>query len=766
MHAEDLYRVFEHFMSGPNFNRALFNSLDRYFTSNSTLFTGQGPGSTDADDGLGSPLSSYRPRRDRKTKDKAGEQLREKREAAAEARRQQEEAEKQQKAERERLTADIKKRTKNFSIFTQDQLKEELGDLQKVLKAASLERKGLDYSFFGDLRRELDHLEHLEGNRGAARRRKLLTSNPFTGDLADMYYGRKDKKRERREQSKVLDREIQGIKDRITAIRDEMLDSSEKLEENLELNTEAIAGTQHVEERNNKLLKKMAKSGIGPGSGVGGVGGPGIVETLGQKVEDAALKGAVGKVAGAAMSGLGNLLKVALGLLATPEFIGLAALAVAAWFAHDAIEKALAKIRKDETEDQAKKARTLEADPRNSGKPMDTLVQASQLQATYDRTQQGPDGKFHKRYGANFDTNQTYKRKFEQARLLELAKQGMDPYDTHKTIEKEWAEANRNPNIDEKSAVWRILGKDLERDGFVKAPASRKVADPTRYPAAQAARQLTGLTSVATNAITPMQRRLGRDPIPSAVLQLGPGVNIDALNPAMRTNLVWMAAEYFAQTGKKLPINSGFRDLKKQQELYAKNPGLAAKPGTSLHEFGFAVDTDTFAADFLAKNGLLDKYGFVRNVTKANGELETWHLEPAGIQGQRAAILSGVYTGQDSGTTTNQTPPPEGGQPEAVGTRSAVQQPSSGVQGAESTVGMNVASTAPVPQTQYERTPYSTPGQSAALATADSGGGQQSAPSGGGGGGGGSGAGSASLSDIPHMVDNLPLVLYATGAVR
>jgi hypothetical protein len=84
--------------------------------------------------------------------------------------------------------------------------------------------------------------------------------------------------------------------------------------------------------------------------------------------------------------------------------------------------------------------------------------------------------------------------------------------------------------------------------------------------------------------------------------------------------------------GVPLPLKSGFRTYPKQQYLYngfiKKLPGfnLAAKPGFSNHEDGFAYD---FAIggydgnpryDWLKKHG--PQFGFVRTVNK-----EPWHWE-------------------------------------------------------------------------------------------------------------------------------------------
>jgi hypothetical protein len=114
--------------------------------------------------------------------------------------------------------------------------------------------------------------------------------------------------------------------------------------------------------------------------------------------------------------------------------------------------------------------------------------------------------------------------------------------------------------------------------------------------------------------------------------------NVAGLNPAMGANLKNMADEYFQATGKKLQINSGFRSPEDQARLFkSMPPGMAAKPGSSLHNYGLAVDVQSAQANELANLGLLQKYGFVRPIPN-----EKWHMQPAGVT--VAAAKSGVYS--------------------------------------------------------------------------------------------------------------------------
>lgn len=101
-------------------------------------------------------------------------------------------------------------------------------------------------------------------------------------------------------------------------------------------------------------------------------------------------------------------------------------------------------------------------------------------------------------------------------------------------------------------------------------------------------------------------------------------VNLQGLNPAFKQRFAAMAAEYEQMTGKKMQVNSGFRDPKEQAELFAKyGSPRAAPPGRSRHESGVAIDINSSDANKAIELGLFAKYGFTRPVPG-----ETWHVEP------------------------------------------------------------------------------------------------------------------------------------------
>jgi hypothetical protein len=104
-------------------------------------------------------------------------------------------------------------------------------------------------------------------------------------------------------------------------------------------------------------------------------------------------------------------------------------------------------------------------------------------------------------------------------------------------------------------------------------------------------------------------------------------VDIDGLAPEVRERFFSMLQEYRAMGGKRIiQVNSAKRSREEQAALYAKDPRKAAPPGKSDHEFGRAIDIQTSDANELARMGLLEKYGFVRDVPG-----EAWHLSQKGL---------------------------------------------------------------------------------------------------------------------------------------
>lgn len=106
------------------------------------------------------------------------------------------------------------------------------------------------------------------------------------------------------------------------------------------------------------------------------------------------------------------------------------------------------------------------------------------------------------------------------------------------------------------------------------------------------------------------------------------------LDPAVSAAFTQMAGEIYNTTGHRLQINSSFRSAEEQEKVNSgTNP--KAKAGQSKHNFGRALDLNSYDVELLKTYGLLDKYGFK---TIAN---DPPHIE--------MARTGGVFSGPSSG---------------------------------------------------------------------------------------------------------------------
>jgi LAS superfamily LD-carboxypeptidase LdcB len=144
-------------------------------------------------------------------------------------------------------------------------------------------------------------------------------------------------------------------------------------------------------------------------------------------------------------------------------------------------------------------------------------------------------------------------------------------------------------------------------------------------------------------------------------------VYLDKVNPTLVTRLGQAADEYNKITGKKVGISSGWRSAEHQARLYASrgsNQYPVARPGTSNHEKGLAIDIEPATADYLDRTGILAKYGLGRPVMKSKGASrdDSVHIEMAGgtlePQEKPGAKKDADPSGQPAGATPIETPAP------------------------------------------------------------------------------------------------------------
>jgi len=170
-----------------------------------------------------------------------------------------------------------------------------------------------------------------------------------------------------------------------------------------------------------------------------------------------------------------------------------------------------------------------------------------------------------------------------------------------------------------------------------------------------------GLVSLMDNSFKQAEPTEGIDeapqPLPEGVqvingakLYMAPGVNLDGMNQDFLKRFTDAVREYQeVYKGGVVRINSGYRSLAQQKEIYEKDKaehgGTATKsaaPGRSMHEYGFALDTNTTEANAMEALGLFAKHGLVRSekkISKKTGKLiETWHVEDAKMQGLKKKL--------------------------------------------------------------------------------------------------------------------------------
>lgn len=105
-------------------------------------------------------------------------------------------------------------------------------------------------------------------------------------------------------------------------------------------------------------------------------------------------------------------------------------------------------------------------------------------------------------------------------------------------------------------------------------------------------------------------------------------VDLNGMNASFMQLFYAMVGEYFRSSGKGVLVNSAFRSVAKQKQMYAayldrnRRPPAVAPPGNSRHNSGTAIDINSADANALNSLGLLKKYRFHRPISG-----EPWHIE-------------------------------------------------------------------------------------------------------------------------------------------
>lgn len=134
-----------------------------------------------------------------------------------------------------------------------------------------------------------------------------------------------------------------------------------------------------------------------------------------------------------------------------------------------------------------------------------------------------------------------------------------------------------------------------------------------------------GRREIRTTRIVKVKRVVKRQ---TALWQHAPPIGRRLVNYALGCRLMEGAAESLRHVAATLGVPSiktvsCWRSHAQQISLYARKPGLAARPGTSLHERGLAADIST---SFLARHPKLARLLRLHGWQQFNPGLEPWHF--------------------------------------------------------------------------------------------------------------------------------------------
>jgi len=121
----------------------------------------------------------------------------------------------------------------------------------------------------------------------------------------------------------------------------------------------------------------------------------------------------------------------------------------------------------------------------------------------------------------------------------------------------------------------------------------------------------------------------------------GGNINLSGIHPALLARSI----AYAKYKGTPLTVNSGYRSIEEQRRLYNDPTIRAARPGSSWHNFGGAIDINGLSGE---SDSVLNKFGLSRPVSG-----ESWHVEPSELRQENASrSASGVVNALKNAPTT------------------------------------------------------------------------------------------------------------------
>ena len=169
-------------------------------------------------------------------------------------------------------------------------------------------------------------------------------------------------------------------------------------------------------------------------------------------------------------------------------------------------------------------------------------------------------------------------------------------------------------------------------------PAPGDAADvPVAPPAEPMAAEPAAPVLPGCDAASHHSEKYGNGRIPRTVLCELPGGSGEQLRTDAAIAFVRLASGYQQAFGEPICVTDGYRTLGEQQQLRSRKPRLAARPGTSEHGWGLAVDLACGVESFRSERHAwmvdnAEAYGWFHPdwAQRGGSKPEPWHWEYAG----------------------------------------------------------------------------------------------------------------------------------------
>lgn len=143
-----------------------------------------------------------------------------------------------------------------------------------------------------------------------------------------------------------------------------------------------------------------------------------------------------------------------------------------------------------------------------------------------------------------------------------------------------------------------------------------------------------------------------------AKIVIGKDTDLSGINPDFWKRFTAAVREYQTKhNGGIVRINEGFRTRQRQEQLVAQDIAahgkrtVTAAPGRSMHEYGFALDMNSYEANEMDRLGLLKKYGLGRPDRRFNENTGKWeeahHIEDMTLSADLKARVRDAGTESD-----------------------------------------------------------------------------------------------------------------------